>query len=357
MLALTGAMTVAPTGPATATGDPMPGISTAARAEADRVAGQVRVLTGEYGRRRQAADRSAVELAAAFSAARQADREAAEAAEAVRRARVRQAARVRSLYRNGEVSVTLAVLTASSGEDALWRATVGRRIGIGVLHAADAEVQQSLAADRHAGRAARQTERAGRRLAQAQDRFDEEARAAQLVLEAAERRLADLSERARRLAAAERAAAELAAARAAARASARGLGPVDALGIPADYALTYRAAAGRCPGLRWSLLAALGQVESGHGRNNGPSSAGAVGPMQFMPATFEAYGVDGDNDGVRDPWNHADAIPSAAAYLCVSGLDETQAGVRRALLAYNHAEWYVDLVLATEQAIIGQAAP
>jgi membrane-bound lytic murein transglycosylase B len=108
----------------------------------------------------------------------------------------------------------------------------------------------------------------------------------------------------------------------------------------------------------WTLLAAVGQVESGHGRNDGPSSAGAVGPMQFMPATFARYGVDGDHDGVLNAWDPADAIFTAAGYLCVSGADGGSAdGVRAALLAYNHAEWYVELVLAAQQAIIRAEAP
>jgi membrane-bound lytic murein transglycosylase B len=109
--------------------------------------------------------------------------------------------------------------------------------------------------------------------------------------------------------------------------------------------------------MSWTLLAGVGQVESGHGRNNGPSSAGAIGPMQFMPATFAAYAVDGDHDGTLDAWDPQDAIFTAAHYLCVSGADGgSAAGIHAALLAYNHAEWYVDLVLAAQQAIIAAQA-
>jgi membrane-bound lytic murein transglycosylase B len=119
---------------------------------------------------------------------------------------------------------------------------------------------------------------------------------------------------------------------------------------PEAYAALYRAAARTCPGMPWTLLAAVGQVESGHGRNNGPSSAGAVGPMQFMPRTFAAYAVDGDGDGVASPWSPPDAVFTAARYLCVNG-GGSPATVRQALFAYNRAQWYVDLVLAVQARI------
>ena len=67
--------------------------------------------------------------------------------------------------------------------------------------------------------------------------------------------------------------------------------------------------------------------------------------MQFMPATFARYGVDGNNDGRRDIHNDADSILSAAHYLAASGAQTGAAGIRRALFAYNHATWYVNDVL------------
>ncbi len=112
------------------------------------------------------------------------------------------------------------------------------------------------------------------------------------------------------------------------------------------YLALYRSAALTCPGLSWAVLAAVGQVESGHGRNTGTSSAGALGPMQFMPATFAAYAVDGDHDGRTDISSPADAIFTAAHFLCVHGAGSGPAGVAAALLFYNHAGWYVDLVVA-----------
>ena len=85
--------------------------------------------------------------------------------------------------------------------------------------------------------------------------------------------------------------------------------------------------------------------ETGHGRNNRTSSAGAQGLMQFMPATWRLMGVDGDGDGRADIHNDADSIHSAANYLTKSGVSAGAAGVRRALFAYNPIEWYVNDVL------------
>ena len=102
--------------------------------------------------------------------------------------------------------------------------------------------------------------------------------------------------------------------------------------IPAAYLRLYITAADRCPGLSWTVLAGVGKVESDHGRNDGPSTAGAVGPMQFEPGTFRSYGVDGDGDGRTDPLDPADAIPAAADYLCALGVVDHP---RDALVAYT----------------------
>lgn len=116
-------------------------------------------------------------------------------------------------------------------------------------------------------------------------------------------------------------------------------------GIPRSYLAIYRAAAATCPGLPWPVLAAIGQVESGHGTNTGPSSSGAMGPMQFLPSTFGAYAVDGDGDGVTDIWNASDAIFSAANYLCANGASGGPRGLYGAIYRYNHADWYVLMVM------------
>jgi hypothetical protein len=123
-------------------------------------------------------------------------------------------------------------------------------------------------------------------------------------------------------------------------------------------ALYQQAAAIRCPGLPWPVLAAVGKVETDHARNVAVSSAGALGPMQFMPRTWEAYGVDGDGDGVADVMNPVDAVHGAANYLCATGGNDP-ARLRDAIWNYNHADWYVDLVLdhARRYAVLANAAP
>ena len=118
--------------------------------------------------------------------------------------------------------------------------------------------------------------------------------------------------------------------------------------IPARYLRLYMDAAARY-GLDWAVLAAIGKVECDHGRDPDPScrlegrpnSAGAGGPMQFLASTWAEFGVDGDGDGRADRWDPADAIYAAANYLRASGVARDE---RRAIFAYNHAQWYVQLV-------------
>ena len=94
------------------------------------------------------------------------------------------------------------------------------------------------------------------------------------------------------------------------------------------------------------MLAAIGQIESGWGANTGPSTAGALGPMQFLPSTWAEWGITGFGDkGPPNIMYPFDAVPSAARYLCAAG-GSTAAGLPRAIFAYNHAVWYVNDVLA-----------
>jgi hypothetical protein len=92
-----------------------------------------------------------------------------------------------------------------------------------------------------------------------------------------------------------------------------------------------------------SILAAINWVETGFGTNLGVSSAAAEGWMQFLPSSWESFGVDGNEDGTKDPYNPWDAIFAAARLLRASGAPGDWHG---AIFSYNHAEWYVAEVLA-----------
>ena len=143
--------------------------------------------------------------------------------------------------------------------------------------------------------------------------------------------------------------------------------------------------------LPWTLVAAIGRVESNHGRFGGNSlntqgvaipgifgprldgantakisdtDAGAfdgdgafdraVGPMQFIPGTWRAVGVDGDGDGVRNPQDIDDAAMSTAVYLCSGKTDLSDPDdLNAAVLRYNHSQQYVDLVLSIAKAYAG----
>lgn len=157
-----------------------------------------------------------------------------------------------------------------------------------------------------------------------------------------------------------------------------------ALAIPPRVLAAYQSAAARCPGLRWQLLAGVGYIESGHGTTGGatvdantgevtPSIFGppldgtggsastpigqwigwwglrgpwlqAVGPMQFLPATFMAHAVDADGDGILNPHDIDDATATAAAYLCAAGGGAIK-NEHDVVYAYNHSVAYVAKVL------------
>ena len=108
------------------------------------------------------------------------------------------------------------------------------------------------------------------------------------------------------------------------------------------FLLSIYQAAGIQYGIHWQVLAAINEIETDYGRNLNVSSAGALGWMQFLPSTWQAYGVDANKDGKKDPYNPVDAIFAAARYLNAAGYEES---VRQAIFAYNHADWYVDSVL------------
>jgi murein DD-endopeptidase MepM/ murein hydrolase activator NlpD len=127
---------------------------------------------------------------------------------------------------------------------------------------------------------------------------------------------------------------------------------IDKFRIP-PFLLPIYQAAGIEYGVRWEILAAINEIETDYGRNLNVSSAGALGWMQFMPGTWKQYGVDGNHDGRKDPYNPVDAIFAAARYLKAA---QFETDVRRAVFAYNHADWYVDSVLMRAQLIGGLPA-
>ncbi|MBE2317820.1 transglycosylase SLT domain-containing protein [Solirubrobacter sp. CPCC 204708] len=133
--------------------------------------------------------------------------------------------------------------------------------------------------------------------------------------------------------------------------------------IPHAYLELYQQAGARYGVDPW-ILAAIGHIETNHGRLAAPGVRSGVnafgccaGPMQFSivgsPSTWDAYGVDGNNDGRKSPYDPQDAIPAAARYLKASG---APADYHRAIFAYNHAEWYVADVLAQAEIYRGAAA-
>jgi hypothetical protein len=123
---------------------------------------------------------------------------------------------------------------------------------------------------------------------------------------------------------------------------------VPSSGLPSTYLELFKASAARyCPGLSWTVLAAIGQIESADGTNVGPSSAGALGPMQFLPSTWKIWGTDGfGQTGPPDIMNPYDAVPSAARLLCADGAAAGGRSLAGAIFGYNHANWYVSEVLA-----------
>jgi hypothetical protein len=139
-------------------------------------------------------------------------------------------------------------------------------------------------------------------------------------------------------------------------------GPSVAQGVPNFVIRKFRVplfllpiyqAAGIEYGVRWEILAAINEIETDYGRNLNVSSAGALGWMQFMPSSWEAYGVDANKDGRKDPFNPVDAIFAAARYLKAANYEND---VRGAIFAYNHADWYVDSVMLRARLISGVPA-
>jgi len=121
---------------------------------------------------------------------------------------------------------------------------------------------------------------------------------------------------------------------------------IDSFEIP-PFLLPIYQACGTEYGIPWEVLASINKIETAFGTNLNVSSAGAVGWMQFLPSTWETYGVDANGDGRKDPYNPVDAICGAAHYLAAAGGGKD---IYNAILAYNHADWYAQEVLTYARA-------
>jgi len=134
--------------------------------------------------------------------------------------------------------------------------------------------------------------------------------------------------------------------------------------IPPAYLTAYIAASASCPRLSWSVLAAIGTVESDNGTSTAPgvqsgaNSAGAEGPMQFEPATFTEYAQPVPPGGAvpPSPYDAVEAIYAAARLLCANG---ASGGVNltAAVYAYNHSASYVAEVLELANAYASEGVP
>jgi peptidoglycan hydrolase CwlO-like protein len=279
-----------------------------------------------------------------------ADAQADAATRAAEQRRREAGGRVRALYiSGGGLALYASVLDARSAADALRRVAYIQRLVQTGASAARQSAGTSTLVRARADRLERSADAQVTTAAEVSRRYEE----LQALLAKAGASLARLSTRAHALEEAEAAAARLRAlAAAASRAAVSRVAGAKAMAMPPAFKRLYVAAARTCRGLSWTVLAAIGQVESGHGRNPGTSYAGAQGPMQFMPATWAAYGVDGDHDGDTDINDPVDSIFGAAHYLCANGAGRGGEALRRAIWHYNHAEWYVQLVLK----IAGQLA-
>jgi cell wall-associated NlpC family hydrolase len=137
----------------------------------------------------------------------------------------------------------------------------------------------------------------------------------------------------------------------------------ESVNVPAAMLTLYEDAAATCPGLPWTVLAAIGTVESDNGTSDlpgvhsGSNGAGAEGPMQFEPSTFAAYDQPAPPGGAAPPtpYDPTDAVYAAARMLCANGA-AGGADLPGAIFAYNHDPAYVARVLSLAQSYAQAAA-
>jgi peptidoglycan hydrolase CwlO-like protein len=314
-----------------------------AREAAQAASARVDAMTPRVERALRKYESALGDLATGVTRTISAEQAADEAAEVTAAVHAETDGRVRALYMTGGTAALYAsVLSATGPSDAMRRVGyVQALVRVGAEQTAQHDEASGLLRER-AGRLRDRLRVTTVTASQVERRY----RAVAEMLAEASAELDALSERARGLAEAQALRDRIAALNAAVAASgAARVASARATTPSAAFQELYVAAARTCPGMSWTLLAAVGQVESGHGANASMSYAGAQGPMQFMPATFATYGVDGDGDGDREIGDPADAIFSAAHYLCANGAGRDEASLHRAVWHYNHAEWYVSLVL------------
>jgi membrane-bound lytic murein transglycosylase B len=269
-----------------------------------------------------------------------ADQNSSAVAVKAQQAQQQLADRVRGLYESGGSLATYAALLDNGSVTSIFdRNEIASRVVSSQIADVRSVAKDAQRAQRAASRA---EQRAHRQIGTERD----VAGAATRVLTLLRQEKALLAKANRHLAAVQQAAAALAAETTSFGAiTTNAIAGLHILPPSAAYLALYQAAATTCAGLPWTVLAAIGQVESGHGRNPSTSSAGAMGPMQFEPATFAHYAVDGDGDGVAQIMDPADAIYTAARYLCANGAGRSAGALSGAILHYNHATWYVAMVL------------
>ena len=314
-----------------------------AKARADALLAKVHAIQRQADDATSSYDAALTDLGTSVTqgvlARRQADALDRQASEARRRLDER----VRGLYMSGgQLGLYATVLDAESFADLAGRLAYVR----GIVHVDESLTKNTSAAAQSASDIAATTQArvtahiaTARSVQRVADRLQRLLDEQQRLLDAAQTQVAGLQSLALARAALD---AQRAAAASITSARLAALRPLPA--SPAYMAL-YKAAATTCPGLSWTVLAAIGQVESGHGRDTSTSYAGAMGPMQFLPSTFAGVAVDGNGDGVADIMNPADAIFSAARYLCQNG-GGNPATLYTAIWNYNHADWYVRMVLS-----------
>ena len=124
------------------------------------------------------------------------------------------------------------------------------------------------------------------------------------------------------------------------------MSPAAPVQLSYDQLLRLWQNAGQTYGVPWNVLAAINKIESNFGRNMGPSSAGAIGWMQFMPSTWVRWGTDADGERVRRPVEPR----RRGLFRCpLPRRVGRRADIRRAVFSYNHADWYVNQVMQLAQ--------